>query len=56
MSRSADSCVIRADPYMIGRDRTVEGVSDEKNDGVDIRDLFVVTLVGTVGVDGSGVS
>ena len=45
-----------ADPSVIGRDCTVEGVSDERNDGVDIRDLFVITLVGTVGVDGSGVS
>ena len=44
------------EPPMIGRDLTVKGVSDDESDGVDIRDLFVVTLVGTVGMDGSGVS
>ena len=48
--------MIGVEPSMIGRDLTVKGVSDEINNGVDIRDLFVVMLVGTVGVDGSGVS
>ena len=44
--------MIGTDPSMTGRDR----VSDDRNDGVDICDLFIVTLVGTVGVDGSDVS
>ena len=48
--------MIGTDPSMTGRDCTVEGLSDDINDGVDICDLFIVTLVGIVGDDGSDVS
>ena len=44
------------EPPMIGRDLGVKGISNDEIDGVDIRDLFVVTLVEIVGVDGSVVS